>query len=70
MNVETIKANVKSFTAAEWVMVAIVVIVSAAVLETTGFIMGFPVAYILVLAMRRHAAQTAQRSDHMRQMDR
>ncbi|MBJ7446210.1 MAG: hypothetical protein JHC81_01645 [Brevundimonas sp.] len=70
MNVETIKANVKSLTAAEWVMVAIVVIVFAAVLETTGFIMGFPVAYILVLAMRRHAAQTAQRSDHMRQMDR
>ncbi len=70
MNVETIKANVKSFTAAEWVMVAIVVIVFAAVLETTGFIMGFPVAYILVLAMRRHAEQTAQRSDHMRQLDR
>ena len=70
MNVETIKANVKSFAAAEWVMVAIVVIVFAAVLETTGFIMGFPFAYILVLAMRRHAAQTAQRSDPMRQIDR
>ncbi len=59
MNLETIKANVRSFTIAEWVMVAIVVIVCAAVLETTGFIMGFPIAYILVLAMRRHAAQSA-----------
>ncbi len=70
MNVETIKANVKSFTAAEWVMVAIVVIVFAAVVETTGFIIGFPVAYILVLAMRRHAAETAERADRLQRLDR
>lgn len=70
MNVETIKANVKSFTAAEWVMVAIVVIVFAAVLETTGFIIGFPVAYILVLAMRRLAAETAERADRLQRLDR
>lgn len=70
MNVQTVKANIKSFTTAEWVMVAIVVIAFAAVLETTGFIMGFPVAYVLVLAMRRHAAETTQRSDRMEQLDR
>lgn len=70
MNVEIIQANVKSFTVAEWIMVAIVVIVCAAVLETTGFIMGFPIAYILVLAMRRHDAGPAQQSDRMHPLDR
>jgi hypothetical protein len=62
MSFEALIRNLRSFSWKEWLLVAIVVVVFAAMFGTVGLTMGPLVGYLMVLGLRRAKANRQTRS--------
>lgn len=62
MSFEALIRNLRSFSWKEWLLVAIVVVVFAAMFGTVGLTMGPLVGYLMVLGLRRAKANRQSRS--------
>lgn len=62
MSFNRLVENLRSFLWKEWLLVAIVVVVFAAIFGTVGLTMGPLVGYLMVLGLRRAKANRQGRS--------
>ena len=62
MSFEALIRNLRSFSWKEWLLVAIVVVVFAAMFGTVGLTMGPLVGYLMVLGLRRAKANRQARA--------